>query len=152
MQELNLPPYQFNLIREDKKTKIFDAIRKRYLVLTPEEWVRQNFIEFLVRERNFPRGLIAVEKGLKLNGMQKRTDILVYAKNTQPLLMVECKAPEIKIEQKVFDQIARYNLHFKLPYLVVTNGLNHYCAKINIETKSFNFLKDIPNYQEIIAE
>lgn len=149
MQELNLPPYQFDLIREDKKTKIFDAIRKRYLVLTPEEWVRQNFIEFLVRERNFPRGLIAVEKGLKLNGMQKRTDILVYAKSAQPLLMVECKAPEIKIEQKVFDQIARYNLHFKLPFLVVTNGLRHFCARINFDKQNFSFLKDIPHYHEI---
>lgn len=149
MQELNLPPYQFNLIREDKKTKIFDAIRKRYLVLTPEEWVRQNFIEFLVQERNFPRGLIAVEKGLKLNGMQKRTDILVYSKTAKPLLMVECKAPEVKIEQKVFDQVARYNIHFQLPYLVVTNGLSHYCAKIDITAKRFDFLKDIPNYQEI---
>ncbi|MAC95020.1 MAG: restriction endonuclease subunit R [Flavobacteriales bacterium] len=149
MQQLNLPSYQFKLIQEDKKTKIFDAIRKKYLLLTAEEWVRQNFIEFLVRERNFPRGLIAVEKGLKLNGLQKRSDILIYSKSAEPILMVECKAPEVKIDQSVFDQIARYNIHFKLPFLVVTNGLQHYCAQINFENKDFSFLKDIPNYNDI---
>jgi hypothetical protein len=149
MEDLNLPNYSFKLFREGKKTKIFDAIRKKKIVLTPEEWVRQNFIQFLVQEKSFPIGLIAVEKGLKLNGMQKRTDILCYSKVGNPILMVECKAPNIPINQLVFDQISRYNLAFKLPYLIVTNGLKHYCAMINFEKKNFNFLKEIPSYDEL---
>ena len=149
MKTLNLPSYQFNLIVENKKTKIFDAIRKKFLVLTPEEWVRQHIIQFLIEEKGFPKSLIAVEQGLKLNGLQKRADILVYSKIGHPLFMVECKAPQIKIDQKVLDQIGRYNITFKLPYLLVTNGMEHYCAKVNFETKKFSFLYDIPNYDKL---
>lgn len=149
MIKLNLPSYSFKLFKEDKKTKIFDDIRKKKIVLTPEEWVRQNFIQFLIQERNYPRGLIAVEKGLKINGLQKRTDILCYDKSGNPILMVECKATNISIDQSVFDQIARYNISFKLPYLIVTNGLEHYCALINFEEKRFSFLKEIPFYEEL---
>ena len=149
MKNLNLPSYPFTFQEDSKKTKIFDEIRKKFLVLTPEEWVRQHFVQFLIHERNFPRGLIALEKGLKLNGLQKRTDILVYSKAGKPVLMVECKAPEIQINQKVFDQIGRYNIIFKLPYLVVTNGLNHYCAKVDFKEEAFSFLDHIPYYEEI---
>ena len=149
MINLNLPDYTFKLYKEDKRTKIFDEIRQKKIVLTPEEWVRQNFIRFLIEEKNYPKGLMAIEKGLKLNGLQKRTDILCYSKNGIPLLMVECKAPNISIKQSVFDQIGRYNIHFKLPYLIVTNGLEHYCALINFDTKQFSFLKEIPNYDEL---
>ena len=149
MINLNLPDYTFKLYKEDKRTKIFDEIRQKKIVLTPEEWVRQNFIRFLIEEKNYPKGLMAIEKGLKLNGLQKRTDILCYSKNGNPLLMVECKAPNISIKQSVFDQIGRYNIHFKLPYLIVTNGLEHYCALINFDTKQFSFLKEIPNYDEL---
>src|SRR5690554_2827060 len=149
MQELNLPTYQFKFKVEDKRTKIFDTIRKRFFVLTPEEWVRQNFIEYLINEKNYLKGLIAIEKGLKLHGLQKRTDILIYSKAGKPLLMVECKAPDVKINQTVFDQIGRYNIHFKLPYLIVTNGIEHYCAMIDFDKKDFSFLSDIPNYDEI---
>src|SRR5690606_12003393 len=94
MKKLNLPDYQFKLKEENKKTKIFDALRKKFLVLTPEEWVRQNTVQFLIEERNFPKGLIVLEKSLKLNGLVKRADILVYSKSGNPLFMVECKAPE----------------------------------------------------------
>ena len=107
MKTLNLPSYQFNLIVENKKTKIFDAIRKKFLVLTPEEWVRQHVIQFLIEEKGFPKSLIAVEQGLKLNGLQKRADILVYSKIGHPLFMVECKAPQIKIDQKVNNLIKK---------------------------------------------
>ena len=149
MQQLNLPQYKFNLSRDGKKTKIFDVIRKKNLVLTPEEWVRQNFIQFLIQERDFPKGLIAVEKGLTVNGLQKRCDILIYSKSGEPLLMVECKAPNISINQLVFDQIARYNIRFKLPYLIITNGMEHYCAMINFDEASFKFLHEIPNYKSL---
>ena len=132
---------------ENKKTKIFDEIRKKFLVLTPEEWVRQNFIKFLIEERNFPKGLIAIEKGLKLNGLHKRTDILIYDKTGSPIMIVECKASKVAINQNVFDQIGRYNITFKVPYLVVTNGLQHYCAQIDFENKQFSFLNEIPNYE-----
>ncbi len=149
MQELNLPTYQFKFKEEDKRTKIFDKTRKAYYVLTPEEWVRQNFIEYLIHEKDYPRGLIAIEKGLKLNNLPKRTDILVYSRNGEPILMVECKAPNIKITQSVFDQIGRYNIHFKLPFLIVTNGVEHYCAQINFKEKKFSFLSEVPHYNTI---
>lgn len=149
MKKLNLPDYKFTFQEDSKKTKIFDDIRKKFLVLTPEEWVRQNIIRFLVEERNFPKSLIAIEKGLTLNGLQKRTDVLVYSKKGTPIFMIECKAPEIKIDQKVFDQIGRYNINFKLPYLLVTNGLEHYCAQIDFKKRSFSFLNGIPNYEEL---
>ena len=149
MKKLNLPTYDFDLKKDDKKTKIFDAIRKKYLVLTPEEWVRQHMVRFLIETKGYPRGLIAIEKGLVLNGMQKRTDVLIYNKKGEPALMIECKAPAVKITQAVFDQISRYNLSFHLPYLLVTNGMNHYCAKIDFTKRSYSFLKDIPLYEEL---
>ncbi|MEQ8623889.1 MAG: type I restriction enzyme HsdR N-terminal domain-containing protein [Vicingaceae bacterium] len=150
MKKLNLPAYEFKLKQEGKKTKIFDALRKKELVLTPEEWVRQHVVHFLIEERNFPKGLIALEKSLKLNGLTKRTDILIYGKNGKPLFMVECKAPEIKITQKVFDQISRYNISLNLPYLMVTNGLEHFCAKIDFIDRNVSFLKEIPYFEELI--
>ncbi len=146
---LNLPVFQFNIQREGKKTKIFDDIRKRFIILTPEEWVRQNIIRFLIEERAFPKGLIAVEKEIIVNQLKKRPDILVYRNNGTPLFMVECKAPEVAISQATFDQAANYNIKLKLPYLMVTNGIQHYCASINFENKSFQFLKQIPHYNEL---
>ena len=149
LPSLNLPAFQFNIQTEDKKTKIFDDIRKRFIILTPEEWVRQNVIRFLIEERAFPKGLIAVEKEIIVNQLKKRPDILVYHKNGTPLFMVECKAPEVAISQSTFDQAANYNIKLQLPYLMVTNGIQHYCASINFEKKSFQFLEKIPNYNEL---
>jgi len=149
MKRLNLPTYTFKIISEGKKTKIFDDIRRKYLTLTPEEWVRQHFVKFLIQEKGYPKGLIALEKGLHLNSLYKRTDILVYSKSGQPILMVECKSADVKITQSVFDQISRYNLHYKLPYLIVSNGLEHYCAKLNFKTSNFNFLNQLPAYEEL---
>lgn len=149
MQKLNLPQYPIKIKEEGGTTYIFDPIRKKYLVLLPEEWVRQNFIQFLIKDKNYAAGLIAVEKGLKLNELQKRADIVVYDNYGKPLVLIECKAPKIKINQDVFEQIARYNMALKVPYLVVTNGLDHYCAKIDFAANSFEFLKEIPNYEEV---
>jgi hypothetical protein len=128
MQELNLPSYTFRLKNENNIVFIFDAIRKKYVVLTPEEWVRQNFIRFLTDEKKYPASLVAVEIGLKYNQLQKRADVLIYNKMGQPHLMIECKAPEVKISQDTFHQIAAYNMSFKVNYLVVTNGMDHFCC------------------------
>ena len=146
MQELNLPTYSVKLKEEDGKKFIFDEVRRKYLVLTPEEWVRQHFVNYLIEVKNYPQSLISIEKGLALNTLKKRADIVAHDLNGNPLLMVECKAPSIKITQDVFEQIARYNIVFRVPYLVVTNGLDHYCCEIDFEQNSFSFLKEIPTF------
>ncbi len=146
MQQLNLPPYQFKMKKDGERIQIFDAIRKKYVVLTPEEWVRQNILQYLIQEKNFPSSLIAVEAGLKYNQLQKRADVLVYDKSGSPFLLVECKAPEVKITQDTFDQIARYNLIFKVKYLVVTNGLNHFCCIMDYTDNSYQYLDFIPTF------
>ncbi len=147
MQALNLPNYSFKLKQESNGAHIFDSIRKKFVVLTPEEWVRQNFLQYLIQDRKFPASLIAVEIGLKYNQMQKRTDVLVYNKEGKPYLMVECKAPEVKISQDAFDQIARYNMAFKVKYLVVTNGLSHFCCMMDYSTNSYQYLELIPIFE-----
>lgn len=118
------------------------------MILQPEEWVRQHCIHYLINEKKYPKSLINVEKELKINGLKKRYDILVYHPNGEVFLVIECKAPHIKIDQKVFDQIARYNLALKSTYLMVTNGLNHYYCQMNFEDGCYNFLKDLPNYKK----
>ncbi len=147
MKTLNLPSYQFNLIVENKKTKIFDAIRKKFLVLTPEEWVRQHFVYFLIEEKKYPISLIALEKQLTINNRKKRTDILVFNTAGNPEIIVECKAPSIKITQATFDQIARYNLKLKATYLIVTNGLEHFYCKMDFKNETYIFLKEVPDYK-----
>ena len=149
MDALNLPAHPFKLTEEAGVRKIFDPIRKKYLVLTPEEWVRQHFVQFLVQSKKFPASLLEIEKGLRLNAMQKRVDVLANDREGRPFLIVECKAPTVKITQEVFDQIARYNLVFKVPYLIVTNGLQHYCCRIDHEKKGYEFLEDIPFYEKM---
>lgn len=147
MHVLNLPPYQFKLKQQGIRTQIFDSIRKKYVVLTPEEWVRQNFLQYLIQEKKYPASLIAVEAGLKYNQLQKRMDVLVYDKQGSPHLMVECKAPEVKITQDVFDQIARYNMVFKVKYLVVTNGLHHFCCLMDYTQNTYLYLEQIPVFE-----
>ncbi len=117
------------------------------MVLTPEEWVRQNILQFLINERKYPASLIVVEIGLKYNGMQKRADVLVYDKQGKPFLLVECKAPEVKITQNSFDQIATYNKIFGVKYLVVTNGIKHFCCLMEYENNSFKYLETIPFFE-----
>lgn len=147
MQVLNLPSYQFKVKQEGIRAHIFDIIRKKYVVLTPEEWVRQNFLQYLIQDKNFPATLIAVEAGLKYNQLQKRMDVLVYNRQGTPHLMVECKAPEVRITQDTFDQIARYNMAFKVKYLVVTNGLNHFCCQMDYTQNTFQYLEQIPVFE-----
>lgn len=147
MQELNLPSYNFRLKEENNIVFIFDAIRKKFVVLTPEEWVRQNFIRFLTEDKKYPASLVAVEIGLKYNQLRKRADVLIYNKAGQPHLMIECKAPEVKISQDTFHQIAAYNMSFKVNYLVVTNGLDHFCCKMDYTSNSYQFLQMIPDFE-----
>lgn len=149
MQQLNLPSYPIKLKEENGVKYIFDTVRKKYLKLQPEEWVRQNFIQYLVQEKKYPVSLIEIEKGLKYNELQKRADIVLNSTQGKPVVLVECKAPQVKISQATFEQVAVYNTVFKVPYLIVTNGLDHYCAKINFEDNSFQFSEEIPEYSEL---
>lgn len=149
MQQLNLPEYPLRLREKEGRREIFDSIRRLWVALTPEEWVRQNFVRYLVTEKQMPEMLIAIEKSLTLNGLTKRTDILVHNRQGDPLLLVECKASQIAITQKVFEQIGRYNLALQVEYLVVTNGLQHYCARIDWEKQQFIFLKEVPDYSQL---
>ncbi len=132
--------------KDDAKWYIFDEIRKKKVVLTPEEWVRQNFIQFMNKEHKVPLSMMVLEKDLELNGKKKRADILVYNKEGKPFAIVECKASHVAISQDVFDQVARYNLVLKVPYLIVTNGLEHFYSAIDFEKDSFIFLKHFPHY------
>ncbi|MCQ2973629.1 MAG: type I restriction enzyme HsdR N-terminal domain-containing protein [Bacteroidales bacterium] len=150
MQQLNLPPCRLTIKNEPQNKYIFDIIRKKYLVLTPEEWVRQHFVHFLINYKNFPQSLMRTENGLKLFNTIKRSDIVVYNRDAKAMVVVECKAPEVKISQDTFDQIARYNIHFNAPFLIVTNGLDTYCVKKNFSTGSYEFLSGIPNFNDII--
>jgi hypothetical protein len=151
LEKLNLPEHTFRFKEEGNKTFIFDDFRKKFVVLTPEEWVRQNFLMYLITGLDFPKSLISVEAGLKLYQRVKRADIVVYNKQGSPVLIVECKAPEIKLNEKVFDQIVRYNMALQVNYMIVTNGLDHYCCQIDYEKQTYNFLKTIPNYNFILT-
>ncbi len=146
MTNLNLPKYSFRLKNKENKLYIFDKIRKKHLVLTEEEWVRQNFISYLHIEKKYPLSLIAVEKQCKVNNTIKRTDILVFNKTGSPHIIVECKAPTVKITQEVFDQIARYNLTLNANYLIVTNGLKHFYCVMDVKNEQYVFLDNIPKY------
>jgi hypothetical protein len=149
MQKLNFPDYSFRFKNSENNLLVFDEIRKKFLVLTPEEWVRIHVVQFLMVEKNYPKSLINVEKVIKINGLTKRYDIVVFQPNGTVFLVVECKQPNVAISQTVFDQIARYNLTLKANYLMVTNGLNHYFCQMDLEKESYLFLKDIPNYNAI---
>jgi hypothetical protein len=151
LQKLNLPSYSFRTRQEADKTYIFDEIRKKFLLLTPEEWVRQNFIRYLVAEKGFPTALLIIERGLKVNRNPFRADLLVCDRMGAPLLVAEFKAPAVKLSQAAFDQIARYNMQFRVPYLIVSNGLNHYCCQIDFIAESYTFLKEIPDFKNIIT-
>ncbi|MEE4257543.1 MAG: type I restriction enzyme HsdR N-terminal domain-containing protein [Bacteroidales bacterium] len=150
MHELNLPSFDARLKRDGEKIRIFDTIRKKYVACTPEEWVRQHFMHYLISVKNTPTGLIVLEKQIVYNTMTRRPDILVYDRQNKPVLIVECKAPDVPISQDTFDQIARYNSVIKAPFLVVTNGLKHYCCKMDHDSISYRFLEDIPGYGEML--
>jgi hypothetical protein len=150
MQKLHFPSYSFRFKNSENKVAIFDEIRKKFVVLTPEEWVRQHTIQYLIQECKYPKSLINVEKQVKINGMSKRYDIVIFNSDGSIFLVVECKQPDVMISQNTFDQIARYNFTLKARYLMVTNGLNHYFCQMDFENEKYNFLKALPNYNQKI--
>lgn len=143
---LNLPPYPFRITLENGVHYIFDEIRKKHLVLTPEEWVRQHFVKYLVSVKNYPQSLIRQEGGLTVNTLKKRSDILVYNTRGEKILIIECKAPSVKITQAAFDQVARYNSIHKVPLVVVTNGIDHHYCEIDFNNDAYRFIPDLPEY------
>ncbi len=149
---LNFPEVSFRIRDGLKGTEIFDIIRKKFVALTDEEWVRQNCIAHLINQKLYPASLISVEKALKVNGLNKRTDVVVFANDMKPRMIIECKAPHIPITNEVFSQIARYNMTLKVNYLLVTNGIEHYCCWIDFENEKFSFLESIPDYIEFLLE
>ncbi len=146
MGALQLPAINSRLKTEAGKHYIFDSLRKKYLLLTPEEWVRQHVISYILNEKKYPKGLVKIETGLVLNSLKKRADILISTREGLPFMVVECKAPSEKINQKVFDQIARYNFIYKAKYLFVSNGFTHICAEIDYINQSFSFIEELPAY------
>ncbi len=136
---LNFPAYSFKLSREDDTVYVFDEIRKKKIRLSPEEWVRQHVVQYLIQEKNIPKGLIKLESGLRLHGKQKRSDILVYDRNTQPVLLAECKAPQISIDEKVFEQAIRYNFIHRVPYILLSNGIAHYLCRMDYEEGNWEY-------------
>lgn len=144
MIQLNLPSFEYKVKKEQDKLYIYDSIRRKYLLLTPEEWVRQHFVNYLTQELGYPRGLLTTESGLKYNHLQRRTDIVVFDRTAKPYMIVECKAPSVRITQQVFNQIAVYNKVLQAKMLVVSNGLTHYCCQYNPASASWEFLPSIP--------
>ena len=149
MLPLNLPHYAHKIQTENGKNYIFDVLRKKYVGLTPEEWVRQHFTHFLMRYKGYPQGLLANEVQICLNGTKKRCDTVLYDRALNARMIVEYKAPQVEITQTVFDQITRYNMVLRVQYLIVTNGLSHYCCRIDYEKGSYIFLPDIPDYKDL---
>ena len=149
MFRLNLPPYPIKIQEKGEKRQIFDFLRRKWVALTPEEWVRQHFTHFLVEHKNYPQALLANEVELRIGEKHLRCDTLLYNKELRPRMIIEYKAPTIQIQQKTFDQISAYNLLLKVDYLVVSNGLSHYCCKMDYERQSYQFLEDIPDYETI---
>ena len=146
MVALNFPSYSFKIKSIENKSYIWDEIRKKNILLTPEEWVRQHTIQFLKQEKKYPAMWMSIEKQFTINGQHKRADIVIYDKSLHPFIIVECKRPEIKITQQTFDQIARYNLSLDAKYLMLTNGIQHFYCQMDFEKESYVFLEGLPEY------
>lgn len=146
---LNLPVFDVKTRTMNGQKQIFDTIRKKFVALTPEEWVRQHFINYLVVSKGYPAGLISVEMAVQITNMQQRADIVVYNRQAHPIMVVECKAPSVPLTNATYTQAARYNLVLKAPLLVVTNGITHFCSKIDLKGKVFSPLKDVPSFVEV---
>ncbi len=147
MHVLNLPSFPFKIVEDKGKTLIFDPLRKQYLVLTPEEWVRQHFVQFLVKEKGFPAGLFSLERKVKHHQRQGRYDLLCMNNLGQPVLLVECKAPTVAIGPETFNQVVRYNRSIGAPYIALTNGLEHFMMKVEFQERRVSFLENFPDYQ-----
>ncbi|MCU0472657.1 MAG: type I restriction enzyme HsdR N-terminal domain-containing protein [Bacteroidales bacterium] len=150
MKQLNLPEYSFRIAGKEGNQLILDTIRKKYVKLTPEEWVRQNFLQYLIQEGKYPPGLIGVEVMSPYNKLKKRVDILIYDRLGKPVMIVECKKPEEKIDEIVFDQLICYNMGFRVRYLIVTNGMIHYACKVDPDQHTFEYLLVIPLYEDLL--
>ena len=149
MFRLNLPTYEIKIAQQGNKQVIFDFLRRKYVALTPEEWVRQHFVHYLIEHKGYPAGLIGNEVELNVGEKKLRCDTILYNKVAQPQMIIEYKAPQIKLQQKTFDQISAYNLLLKVDYLIVSNGMQHICCRMDYENQKYCFLEDIPNYQEL---
>ena len=150
MLQLNLPIFEPKLKKIKEDIFIFDLIRKKYLLLSPEEWVRQSFLNYLINHKNYPQSLMENEAMIKLNNMTRRCDTVVYDNQLKPLVIEEYKRPDVKIDQQVFDQIVRYNIVLRVDFLIVSNGLSHFCCKMNYENQTYDFLESIPAYKDLI--
>lgn len=144
--ELSLPAFEYKVRKQNGLPVIYDVIRKKYVALTPEEWVRQHIIHFLIEHRSYPASLIAVEKEIDLYGLRRRFDLVCYDRKGDPYLIIECKAPSVELSQKVFDQVFGYNLIMAARYIAVTNGIKHYCGSVD-EGRNFSFLNEIPFFE-----
>ena len=150
MDNLKLPAFEYRLRNHGQSKQIFDSIRKKFVALTPEEWVRQHLINFLVKEKKYPASLLAVEMPLLLNNLKKRADIVAYNNKGEAIVLVECKAPTVKITQSSFDQAARYCLATDIILIIVSNGITNYCAEIDRVNQTYIFRKEIPDFTEIL--
>jgi len=151
MRKLNLPAYDFRYRKDGENLMVLDVYRKRFVTLTPEEEVRQRFARYLVEEKGFPASLLMTEYALKVNKLSRRCDILAHKPAGHPVLLVECKAPAVNINQATFDQVARYNMAFRVRYLIVTNGMKHYACLLDFETEKITFLREIPPYDSLLV-
>ncbi len=149
MLALNLPTFELKMKDDGSKKSIFDVIRRKYVALTPEEWVRQHFVHYLMEQLGYPQELLANEVEVSLNGMSRRCDTVLYNRDLEARMIVEYKAPSIPITQNVFNQIMRYNMVLHVDYLVVSNGIDHYCCKMDYSTNSYTFLTEIPKYEAL---
>ena len=146
MVDLNFPGYEFFVRDHGSQQEIFDAITQEYVVLTPEEWVRQHLVQYLIHEKRTPLGLLRREVPVMLNGMRKRADVVVYDRHTRPLIVAECKAPDVSLRQDAFNQVARYNSQLKAPYVMITNGLTHHFCRIDHVHRTIGYLDTLPSY------
>lgn len=146
MWQLNLPEYNFRIKKQDEKLQIFDSQRKRYVTLTPEEWVRQHFIRFMIEEKGYPAAHLAIEKQLNMNGMKKRCDAILYNSDAEPMMIIEFKAPNVPISQATFDQVAVYNSKLNVIFFIISNGIEHFCCRVNTKTARYEFFSEIPDY------
>ena len=149
MQPLNLPQYEIRVSQRNGHPTIFDTLRRRYVALTPEEWVRQHFVHYLIEHLGYPAGLLANEVQLQVGDKHLRCDTLLYNKDLQPQMIIEYKAPSVTLTQRVFDQITAYNLLLHVPYLIVSNGLQHICCRMDYDNKKYTFIEDIPEYRQL---
>jgi len=146
---LNLPFAELRMKKQEGKEYVFDRLRKQFVRLTPEEYVRQQFVSFLIEYKGYPSSRLANEIGIVLGNVKKRCDTILYDNYLQPLMIIEYKAPSLVISQKTFDQIARYNLALQVPWLIVSNGMQHFCCRIDKEKKAYVFVNEIPEYNSV---